>query len=342
VAFALEAAADDYQLATVVREYTAAKHWAAYLAIDRAVEAWDGPTNFRTMDGNAAMSWTHNFFVYEEDDSDVAKREFHLVPWDMDGAFPFETPPDQPVGARPDYDAPVCGPSEQQAGRANGNGCIICRPYTSTGGLSQSRPPSCFLLNRAFFGRGLRGHYIKAATDALSGPLRTCNIKSKLNRWKASIASAVAEDTRAGLWPGTQYTDAGYSFTDHFNYMRDEVVPAQIKRYFDSVACGEGGSRYTPEQWGELYGAPVGEMLDIDDFETGRWHQAPGAGGGDSTLGIIIGIVAGIVVVLVLGTVATYCWLRSRQPSGVLATTKPATATCATISTASAASASPS
>ena len=60
---ALEAAADDYQLATVVREYTAAKRWAAYLAIDRAVEAWDGPTNFRTMSGNPSLSWTHNFFV---------------------------------------------------------------------------------------------------------------------------------------------------------------------------------------------------------------------------------------------------------------------------------------
>ena len=71
-------------------------------------------------------------YRYEEDDADETKREFHLVPWDMDNTFPFEIPPAQPVGARPDYDAPVCGPSDQQAGSANGNGGIICRPYTST------------------------------------------------------------------------------------------------------------------------------------------------------------------------------------------------------------------
>ena len=110
--------------------------------------------------------------------------------------------------------------------------------------MSESRPPSCFLLNRVFFGRGLRGHYIKAATDALSGTLRMCNIKAKLNRWKASIASAVEEDTRAGLWPGSQDSDGGYGYTEHFNYIRDTVIPAQIRRYRDSVACGKGGSRY--------------------------------------------------------------------------------------------------
>ena len=92
-------------------------------------------------------------------------------------------------------------------------------------------------------------------------------------------------------------------------------------------------------------------MKSLDDFTTGRWRDAPGAGG-DSTLGIILGVVVGVVILVVVGTVVTYCWLRSRQSSGVLAT-KPATATSATacaasattsaaISTTSAAEASPS
>lgn len=57
---ALEAAADDYTLTSVLREYTAAARWAAYFAVDRMIEHWDGPANFRSHDDTA---WTHNFFM---------------------------------------------------------------------------------------------------------------------------------------------------------------------------------------------------------------------------------------------------------------------------------------
>lgn len=59
---AVEAATDDVELAQVIKQYTAAKDWATYFAVDRAIEHWDGPSNFRA-EGRTA--WTHNFFLFE-------------------------------------------------------------------------------------------------------------------------------------------------------------------------------------------------------------------------------------------------------------------------------------
>lgn len=44
---ALGSVADDYELTKAIQEYTAARSWARFFAIDRAIDAWDGPTNFR-------------------------------------------------------------------------------------------------------------------------------------------------------------------------------------------------------------------------------------------------------------------------------------------------------
>ena len=81
---ALDGVTDDYELTQVVQEFMAGKQVAKYFAIDRAVELWDGPSNFRERDDDG---WTHNFFMYEEDDKTHTSREFHIVPWDTDGAF---------------------------------------------------------------------------------------------------------------------------------------------------------------------------------------------------------------------------------------------------------------
>ena len=43
----LNAAVNDYDLVNVVKRWTNAKRWAAQLAVDRLVEHWDGPINFR-------------------------------------------------------------------------------------------------------------------------------------------------------------------------------------------------------------------------------------------------------------------------------------------------------
>ena len=76
---AINAANNDYELAKVVKEFTSAKRWAAQLAVDRAIEFWDGPINFRKADGTTnngeSRFWTHNFFIYEEDRKNVTKRK---------------------------------------------------------------------------------------------------------------------------------------------------------------------------------------------------------------------------------------------------------------------------
>lgn len=44
---AINAATNDFDLAVAVKKFTKAKTWAAYLVVDRAMELWDGPINFR-------------------------------------------------------------------------------------------------------------------------------------------------------------------------------------------------------------------------------------------------------------------------------------------------------
>ena len=309
---AVEAASDDYELAMAVKRWTAAKQWAKFYAIDRAADAWDGPSNFRKDDGSGATTkaWTHNFYMYEEDRANVAKREFHLVPWDMDNTWQGVHAPEQPIGNRPAFDAPVCGPSEHAAGYAGTSGCILCTPFSSTNGLSKSLPPSCFKINRAFFGLGLRQYFMDAAVEAMTGPLRMCKIRAKLNRWKASIDSAMGDDVAARLWPPQTGQDGGYTYDAHFDYFRDTQVPSHLDKFRESVACGAGGSTYKPEQWGDMYSVPVSKMLKIEGIATGAWMGGgPRTGLSTEEAAQLIGlaVVGGLIV---LG--ALFCYRRKR------------------------------
>ena len=298
---------------------------------------------------HTSQSWTHNFFIYEEDDNSLSSREMHMVPWDMDNSFGDALPPDQPIGNRPAFDAPVCDAARQASETSDGT-CILCNAFESTGGLSESRPPSCFRLNRAFFGLGLRKHYMEAAADALNGPLRLCNIRNKLNRWKASIEDALATDASEGLWPAMEghatFEGVYYPYDDHFHYFRDTQVPKMIEGFRATVACGEGGSAYSPEDWGELYSSPIGGMMDISDFETGPWegggphgggrgwgHGGGGDGGGGG--GVVAGIAGGIGGFAVI--IVIVWWTMKAQPKA-----KPVSPQTSCSSTSSSSSASPS
>eukprot|EP00729_Bicosta_minor_P002337 gene2337-4630_t len=184
---ALNAANDDYTLATVVKKWTSAKRWAAQMAVDRAIEHWDGPINFRSHDrrrnrrAEEGAHWTHNFFLYEEDRKNVSKREFDLVPWDLDNSWidPNQIP--------------------QNIGNRSSTNCIQCETFATTGGLSQSMPPSCFKMVRAF-ARGLRRYYMDAAERLLAGPLQPCRINAKLDRWAAALKPHLDQDEEDGLY----------------------------------------------------------------------------------------------------------------------------------------------
>ena len=89
---------------------------------------------------------------------------------------------------------------------------------------------------------------MEAAAAALQGPLRSCNINAKLDRWKALIAPHVANDRAAGLYPAQdgQQPDFDGNFAD----MKD-AVPRHINEFRESVMCS--GSAPDQSAWGELY-----------------------------------------------------------------------------------------
>ena len=174
---------------------TAAKYWAKYLVIDRAIEHWDGPTNFR-WDEERKGSSTHNFFMYV-DDREASKRELRIVPWDLDNVLTSPDNGQEMVGNRGAWDKPICGEGQTE-------GCVECSPFTSTGGLSQSMRPGCFRLLRAFM-RPLRDEYMQAAEEALAGPAKACKMKAKLDRWADTIRAEMATDVDQGLYPVASY-----------------------------------------------------------------------------------------------------------------------------------------
>ena len=184
---ALEAAATDWDLVQVATRYMKVDSVARYWAVDRAIEHWDGPVNFRDdfMRRGQGFYWNHNYFMAESDDGDdQSSSQFWIVPWDMDGTFP-ENPRNGPWrGGRPDWDQPVDN----------------CRTFSSTNGMSQQVAPSCSPLIRAF-ARGLRSQYMQAAEELLRGPLGRCRIQSKLDRWQAAVEPFMAADAAAGLYP---------------------------------------------------------------------------------------------------------------------------------------------
>ena len=71
--------------------------------------------------------WTHNFFIYEEDRKNQSKREFDLIPWDVDSTWIDPMQKGMMIGPRPNWDAPVC-PPEGTVG-AGSEHCIKCEPF---------------------------------------------------------------------------------------------------------------------------------------------------------------------------------------------------------------------
>lgn len=206
----------------------------------------------------------------------------------------------------------------------------MCSSFESTGGLSQSFPPSCLRINRAFFGRGLRHEYMKRAKQLMEGPLQKCRITAKLERWKAQIQDAVAADAASGMYPAMREQGAT-TFDYQFNQMLTSYVPDQVERFRRSVRCGAGGSRYAPGDWGDMYSIPVGEMIkdDFGGMQFGGW-----GGGGPKALsaGQIIPIV--VLVLICIGTcVCLYVKRRSCYEACCSTTPSPKTPVVSATST---------
>jgi hypothetical protein len=181
VAFAEALAdADDETIEAVLEAHTDLDALMRYLAVDRAIEHFDGITAFRCQPESAVpalppevreaqtppLGWevcqNKNFYWYEETDAPRA----WLVAWDMDYTF-------SPFGDAlfPAWD----------------------QEPTSCPVLQMGRPPSCDPLIR-FFATTLRPRYVEAGNAFLEQLFQQSIIDARLREWSAQIAPYLGQD----------------------------------------------------------------------------------------------------------------------------------------------------
>lgn len=168
---ALAAASTDWDLVEVMRTYMDVEQVAAYWAVDRALGLNDGPVHFRWFSGlysdgtSDAGFFNHNYYLYQT--SDRVRDVFHIVPWDMDGAFGGT----MGVSA---WDSPVCPSSSSPPRQSNCANCLF-DPRRMGGFGDPHLGPSCWKAIRAYT-RGLRSLFTEAAERLLDGPLQPCRL----------------------------------------------------------------------------------------------------------------------------------------------------------------------
>lgn len=175
-------AATDENIEDVLREHTNFEALMRYLAIDRAINHWDGPLAFRcrlpedlpvvppeVLEAQTpALGWqvcqNKNYFWYEEPESD----KLWLVPWDMDVSW-------NSFSQFPDWNT-------------SPETCDI---------RASGRPPRCDALVN-WFATTLRPHYAAAGRELLTeGALRQPVLQTWLDRWYEQIATHIDPATIA-------------------------------------------------------------------------------------------------------------------------------------------------
>ena len=147
-----------------------------YLAVDRAIDHWDGITAFRCRaeedvpplppEVRAAQTpplgfevcQNKNFYVYEEAEGD----RHWLVAWDTDVTFPF-FPHSFPAWDEEPMECPV---------------------------IQSGRPPGCDPLIR-HFATSLRKLYVHASAAFVEGPFEAGKVERRVRRWWEQIAPYV-------------------------------------------------------------------------------------------------------------------------------------------------------
>jgi len=164
--------ADADNIESILREHTNLDELMRYLAVDRAINHWDGPLAFRCRAPadvpplppvveaaqRPALGWevcqNKNYYWYEETQS----GRLWLVPWDMDVTL-------NSFSQFPDWNTEP-------------NTCEI---------RQQGRPPRCDKLIN-LFATTLRPAYEAAGRELLEGPLRSELLTPLIDSWYAQIA----------------------------------------------------------------------------------------------------------------------------------------------------------
>lgn len=168
------AGATDATFVSVLEAWTDAPTLMRYLAVDRAIDNWDGIVAWYCLGGSC---FNHNYYWYEETGAD----RVWLVPWDMDNTFQVPNPIRTNFGM-PDWNET---PSS----------CTPIPLFLGIGG----RPPACDPLLRRL-ATVTWDRYVAATREFFDGPFRLDALAARLDRWQAQIAPAVAEDPNG---PGT-------------------------------------------------------------------------------------------------------------------------------------------
>lgn len=246
-------AKDDYDVVQVLKKYTYVNQWAKYMAVDRAIAHWDGPTSWWVYGDGA---WTHNLQLYQDDPEVTDADKFSIIPWDMRMTFMAldeDTVSYSLVNADgwekhmhqkgiaanqadgyAEWDAPVCDDTK---------GCVQCAQTLHWEQLH----PSCTRISRAF-ARGLRKEFHEGARQLLAGPLQTTRAQMKLDRWHDQIKDYIQQDKDAGVYPG--FEEGNEKLDDDwekmFTHFRNVTLPRYITNMRNHVSCERG---YDPNRW---------------------------------------------------------------------------------------------
>lgn len=191
--------ATDQTIEQVLSEWTDLDTLMAFLAVDRAVENWDGIMGWWCVGGGCG---NHNFYWYEE----TGRDKVWLVPWDMDNTFDAPNPFVAFYG-QPRWDE-VTG---------------SCDPVHifDIGQLEVGRAPASCDPLIGWMGTALRDRYVAAAQALLAGPYSAAAVDADLDRWEAQIASAVAADSNG---PSTaEWAAAVAELRDNIAQLRSDM-----------------------------------------------------------------------------------------------------------------------
>ena len=170
------AAAQGDELVDVLDRYLDREAILTYLAVDRAIEHWDGPTGFYCglppgQGSNPGPYGNHNYYWYEE----AASARLWMIAWDLDlsmGSFRFGQ-----------TSSPWYEPVAEEA----------CQCSTSDGFVAR-RPTAC---DKLFQGLAMLGDEFDARlAEVREGPMSPANANAVLDTWSAQISSAVEEQAQ--------------------------------------------------------------------------------------------------------------------------------------------------
>jgi hypothetical protein len=140
------------------------------MAVDRAIENWDGIVAWYCAGLGTANCFNHNYYWYES----TLEDKVWLIPWDVDRAMVWP-PPIRTLYGMPDWD-----------------GSTSCELVTIFFGI-KGRPPAC----DSFIGKMsslLWPRYVAATQALLAGPMSAAELTARVDELSTLIESYVEED----------------------------------------------------------------------------------------------------------------------------------------------------